>query len=170
MSIEIVRVLCRRKGYVDNRKCFVCIRHETLDSTVVVVIRIDPEICFRQTKLFRRSLETDINAKMRETGFNCAESSLVASGLDDARGQQLIERIADAGRRDHALAFNAMSIIHFNATYLAVFNNNLTDARVGKHLAPGRLNFRDDAIRDLPRTTNRIETAVQIVTHTAIRS
>ena len=56
-----------------------------------------------------------------------------------------------------------MTVSHFDALDLPVLDDDLYDVGVSENLAAGPLNFRNDAIGDLPATTDRIKASVQIV-------
>jgi hypothetical protein len=56
-----------------------------------------------------------------------------------------------------------MSVSHVNALYPAILDNDLCNAGIGEYLTPRFLNLRDDGVGDLPATTYRVKTAIEIM-------
>jgi hypothetical protein len=56
-----------------------------------------------------------------------------------------------------------MAVVHLDAADLAIVDEYITDARVGKYFAATTLDPGDNALCDLPAASHRVETAVQVV-------
>ena len=108
-------------------------------------------------------LEADIDTKVCKARSHTGELCFVSGVLDDLAGQESIESVADARRRNDAPALDSMAVSHFNTCDDALFHQDLFNTRVGKNFPACFLNFGNNMLGNLPASARRIKPTIQIV-------